>query len=220
LTAARRGHGARAGDDRRVALPGGLRRGGEGGASLSGCDDPSRRLERLTPERLSEAPEQAVVATLRALLEISERALLAQRQPRTARRDLVHAVRQEPLPQPARRAPDPRARPWVRARSRDRTVRGAPTAAARSLRAGDSRRPAFLTEGSRSVRDSAAHGESLNNREHDAINKRGRSRSPSKASPRSPDAPPHCFSGARLGRSQRHWLPRHRRSRRPYATSG
>jgi len=38
--------------------------------------DPSGRLERLTPERLSEAPERAALAALRAVLEITERALL------------------------------------------------------------------------------------------------------------------------------------------------
>jgi hypothetical protein len=38
--------------------------------------DPSERLTRLTPERLSEAPERAALAALRAVLEISERALL------------------------------------------------------------------------------------------------------------------------------------------------
>lgn len=44
---------------------------------MSGREDPSRRLERLTPERLSEAPERAALAALRAVLEISERALLS-----------------------------------------------------------------------------------------------------------------------------------------------
>jgi hypothetical protein len=38
--------------------------------------DPSERLTRLTPERLSEAPERAALAALRAVLEITERALL------------------------------------------------------------------------------------------------------------------------------------------------
>ena len=39
-------------------------------------DDPAERLMRLTPERLSEAPERAALAALRAVLEITERALL------------------------------------------------------------------------------------------------------------------------------------------------
>jgi hypothetical protein len=59
------------------------------------------------------------------------------------------------------------------ARARGRAVRGTPPAAARSLRGGDPRRPAFLTQWSRSVRDSVARSASLNHREHNAINKRG-----------------------------------------------
>ncbi len=43
---------------------------------MSAPRDPSGRLERLTPERLSEAPERAALAALRAVLEITERALL------------------------------------------------------------------------------------------------------------------------------------------------
>ena len=39
-------------------------------------DDPTERLARLTPERLSQAPERAALAALRAVLEITERALL------------------------------------------------------------------------------------------------------------------------------------------------
>lgn len=44
---------------------------------MSAGDDPSQRLERLTPERLSEAPERAALAALRAVLEITQRALLS-----------------------------------------------------------------------------------------------------------------------------------------------
>lgn len=43
---------------------------------MSAHNDPSERLERLTLERLSEAPERAALAALRAVLEITERALL------------------------------------------------------------------------------------------------------------------------------------------------
>ena len=44
---------------------------------MSAPRDPSGRLERLTPERLSEAPERAALAALRAVLEITERSLLS-----------------------------------------------------------------------------------------------------------------------------------------------